>query len=144
MKKSSEISWPLETACFHFDKSSWLLLAVQGLERRSFELKVPNFFLHFSPYRLWSKSYIGHMPLQKKRNCWKIAIFFCKISKHYMYLINEEYYGFAKFFMASKHLPLNWSDTYLRLVHVLLSRFYPDFILILSWVYPNFIQIKSG
>ena len=28
-------------------------------------------------------------------------------------------------------------------VHVLLSRFYPDFILILSWFYPNFIQIKS-
>ena len=29
-------------------------------------------------------------------------------------------------------------------VHVLLSRFYLDFIQILSWFYPNFIQIKSG
>ena len=28
-------------------------------------------------------------------------------------------------------------------VHVLLSRFYLDFILILSWFYPNFIQILS-
>ena len=32
----------------------------------------------------------------------------------------------------------------IRPVHVLLSRFYPDFILILSWFYPNSIQIKLG
>ena len=31
----------------------------------------------------------------------------------------------------------------IRLVHVLLSRFYPDFILILSWFYPDFILILS-
>ena len=29
-------------------------------------------------------------------------------------------------------------------VHVLLSRFYLDFILFLSWFHPNIIQIKSG
>ena len=28
-------------------------------------------------------------------------------------------------------------------VHVLLSRFYPDFIQILPWLYPDFIQILS-
>ena len=31
-----------------------------------------------------------------------------------------------------------------RPVHVLLSRFYPDFILILSKFYPDKIRIKSG
>ena len=31
-----------------------------------------------------------------------------------------------------------------RPVHVLLSRFYLDFILILYWFYLNFIQVKSG
>ena len=32
---------------------------------------------------------------------------------------------------------------HIRLVHVLLSRFYPDFILILSWFYLDFILILS-
>jgi hypothetical protein len=34
-------------------------------------------------------------------------------------------------------------ETCLGAVHVLLSRFYPDFIQILSWFYPDFIQILA-
>ena len=43
---------------------------------------------------------------------------------------------------AQKHNCLDeWGS--FRPVHVLLSRFYLDFILILSWFYPDFIQILS-
>ena len=51
------------------------------------------------------------------------------------------------FYLVPSKLQLHierWkTDDHKRLVHVLLSRFYPDFILILSWFYPDFIQILS-
>ena len=48
---------------------------------------------------------------------------------------------FKESLVMNEKIPEVWIK-YLRLVHVLLSRFYPDFILTLSWFYLNKIWIK--
>ena len=86
--------------------------------------------------------------------CEKLHTFWPKLSYFFRIFLKELFrifQNFPEYFsMTCIDNPLicgNWCEKLhipFRPVHVLLSRFYPDFILILSKFYPNFFQIKSG
>ena len=106
----------------------------------------PN--LHFLSRRLTSDKFFTHL------NGWKgifcemkkvILTFICTMPVWALtFALSYSMHYITVYISQIKANMLVFKEWCLRPVHVLLSRFYPDLILILSWFYPNFIQIKSG
>ena len=113
-------------------------------EIKRHEILKTRLFLCFLHTLTWISAFGAN--LIRPRKYWTL---FGKARNHFYFrtvfllsdlqIIFQKYLDHDKCLIFSKHIRAKA----LRPVHVLLSRFYPDFILILSWFYLNKIWIKQ-